>query len=75
MKSFLEQNLGSKKKKVVLGVQEDKLGSAIQEGLSVTCQRTGVVQVGAGIFLYSLLILYRTCSEEFVPTLPGSSKS
>jgi nucleolar protein 56 len=44
LKSFLEQNLGKKDKKGVLGVAEDKLGSAIQDALSITCQRTGVVQ-------------------------------
>jgi hypothetical protein len=41
LKTFLQTNLPkakSGKSKFVLGVQEDKLGSAIQEELGVTCQ-------------------------------------
>jgi hypothetical protein len=44
LRDFLEQNLPKvkdKKSKVVLGVGEEKLGSAIQEGTGIPCTRGG----------------------------------
>ncbi|XP_033098398.1 nucleolar protein 56-like isoform X2 [Anneissia japonica] len=53
---FLETNLPEspkKKKKVILGVGDVKIGSAIQEALSVSCQSTGVVpEILRGIRLH-----------------------
>lgn len=42
---FLETNLpkSSKKFKIILGVADPKVGSAIQEKLGITCQHTGAV--------------------------------
>lgn len=55
---FLESNLPKPKKrekdKVVLGVSDPKIGSAIQENLSIICQHTGVVpEVLRGIRLHA----------------------
>jgi len=40
---FLDTNLPSKRKKIIVGVAEPKLGAAISEALSVKCQHTGPV--------------------------------
>ncbi|KAM6163782.1 LOW QUALITY PROTEIN: uncharacterized protein ACDL77_020456 [Rhynchocyon petersi] len=40
---LLETNLPSKKKKVLLGVGDPKIGAAIQEELEYTCQTGGVI--------------------------------
>lgn len=43
LKAFLETNLPKKKSKVQLGVNDPKLGAAINEGLSVGVTHVGVV--------------------------------
>ncbi|XP_077992310.1 nucleolar protein 56-like [Glandiceps talaboti] len=43
LKEFLETNLPAKKKKLVLGVGDSRIGGAISETLSVTCSSSGVV--------------------------------
>ncbi|KAI1285982.1 Nucleolar protein 56 [Halotydeus destructor] len=53
---FLETNVpkSKKKDKVILGISDPKIGSAIQDNLSFTCQHTGVVpEVLRGIRLHS----------------------
>ncbi|KAG8534548.1 hypothetical protein GDO81_019182, partial [Engystomops pustulosus] len=40
---FLDTNLPAKRKKVLLGVGDPKIGAAIQEELKVICQTGGVV--------------------------------
>ncbi|KAH3790086.1 nucleolar protein 56-like isoform X2 [Dreissena polymorpha] len=55
LRLFIETNVpqSSKKQKVVLGVSDPKIGSAISEELSVSCQHTGVVpEVVRGIRLH-----------------------
>eukprot|EP00731_Ephydatia_muelleri_P020406 Em0013g133a len=51
LKVFLLNNLSKgKKQKVILGVADTKLGSVIQETLSITCQSGGVVaEISRGI--------------------------
>ncbi|XP_071988094.1 nucleolar protein 56 [Engystomops pustulosus] len=50
---FLDTNLPAKRKKVLLGVGDPKIGAAIQEELKVICQTGGVVvEVIRGIRLY-----------------------
>ena len=50
---FLDTNLPSKRKKVILGVSEPKLGAAISEALGVKCQHTGAVpEILRGIRLH-----------------------
>jgi hypothetical protein len=45
LKNFLTASLPAKKKgKFVLGVSEDKLGSAIQEELGIACQKNTLTQ-------------------------------
>lgn len=45
LRNFLTTALPAKKKnKFVLGVSEDKIGSAIQEELGFTCQRNTITQ-------------------------------
>lgn len=45
LKTFLEANVptGKKKKKVVLGVADAKLGAAIQESVEISCESGGLV--------------------------------
>ncbi|KAM6163784.1 LOW QUALITY PROTEIN: uncharacterized protein ACDL77_020465 [Rhynchocyon petersi] len=50
---LLETNLPSKKKKVLLGVGDPKIGAAIQEELEYTCQTGGVIaEILRGIRLH-----------------------
>ncbi|KAM6163785.1 LOW QUALITY PROTEIN: nucleolar protein 56-like [Rhynchocyon petersi] len=53
LRLLLETNLPSKKKKVLLGVGDPKIGAAIQEELEYTCQTGGVIaEILRGIRLH-----------------------
>uniref|UniRef100_K7FH63 Nucleolar protein 56 n=1 Tax=Pelodiscus sinensis TaxID=13735 RepID=K7FH63_PELSI len=53
LKLLLETNLPAKKKKVLLGVSDAKIGAAIQEELGYQCQAGGVVaEITRGIRLH-----------------------
>ncbi len=43
LKNFLEMNLPEKKKKIELGVSDEKLGASINEALGVSCAKSKLV--------------------------------
>jgi len=66
LKNFLETNITPKlKKKLILGIIEEKLGSAIQEGLGLKCDKsTLILELIRGIRLHF---------NKFVPELTGGA--
>ena len=65
LKVFLEANIGKKKKRkgVVLGVADSKLGVSIQEGLDVNCEMGGAVtEILRGIRLYFTKLVQGGCT-------------
>lgn len=53
LREFLEMNLPKKRKKVILGVGDNKIGGAINEELNVSCLHTGVaIEIMRGIRLH-----------------------
>ena len=71
--SFLETNLPKPKKRsdLILGVSDPKIGTAVQDNLSITCQHTGVVpEVLRGVRLHAGHLV-----EGLAPTISAAELS